>query len=479
MNLKQKAINGVKWTSLSAIIIAILQLLQLSILARFLDSSDFGLIAILSVVVGFSQAFLDMGISNAVIHKQTISHVQLSSLYWVNVLAGIFLFSIVYAISPLISNFYNEPNLLQLIRLVSYTFLIQPFGQLFMVLWQKELKFKAIATIEVINKSIALIVSVWFAYYGYGAISLVYGLIFGIVGQTILYIYFGLKYFKPSLVLEIKEIKYFIAFGAYQTGERIVNYFNTQIDVILIGKLLGAEALGVYSLAKQLIMKPMQLINPVLTKVTFPLMAKIQDDNHRLKKIYLLVINLTSSLNFYIYATLFILSSQIISLVFGNNWNDVVPVLQVLSIFGAIRSTGNPVGSLLLAKGKANWGFWWNIGILFFMPLFIYYSSNWGVIGISWGLVIFASLLMLPNWYLLIRPLCFADFLEYFKAILIPLFIVIISTIPIIIISFIYGLNYLNISILFIVQIGVYIILQYFFNKRLFKFFYNLRKKII
>ena len=115
MSLKHKALSGVKWTTLSAVIVSIFQITQLAVLARFLEPSDFGLMALVMIVIGFSQAFLDMGISNAIIHKQNISDQQLSTLYWLNVLAGITLFVVIYVISPFISDFYNEPELTKLI----------------------------------------------------------------------------------------------------------------------------------------------------------------------------------------------------------------------------------------------------------------------------------------------------------------------------------------------------------------------------
>ena len=399
MSLKQKTITGLKWTTYSTVIVTLLQLAQISILARFLDPSAFGLMALVMVVIGFSQAFLDMGISNAIIHKQEISHEQLSTLYWVNVLAGIVLFGIVCAVAPLVASFYHEPELTLLTILVGVTFLIQPFGQQFMVLWQKEMRFAEMAKIDIINKLVSLAVSVWFAYDGYGVYALVYGTIAGVVIQTIQFMVLGLREHKPSFIFRASEIKEFMSFGAYQMGERTINYFNYQIDTLLIGKLLGAEALGIYSIAKQLIMRPAQIFNPIITKVTFPMMAKIQDDTVRLKNIYLRTIHYLSSVNFPIYALMIVLAPELVMILFGDKWMEAVPIVQILSIFGALRSTGNPIGSLLLAKGKAKLGFYWNLGLFFYVPLGVYISSQWGLIGVSWGLVLIMASLMIPHWY--------------------------------------------------------------------------------
>lgn len=431
MNLKQKAISGVKWTTLSAVVTTILQLLRLAILARFLEPSAFGLMALVMVVIGFSQAFLDMGISNAIIHKQEISKNQLSTLYWVNILAGFILFCIIAIVAPFVSAFYKEPELTELVIIVALTFVIQPFGQQFMILWQKEMRFSEIAKIDIVNKSISLLVSVYLAYKGYGVYALVYGTLAGIVSQTVQYLYMGLKEYRPSFVFKLGEIKEFLGFGAYQMGEKTINYFNSQIDVILIEKLLGTEALGIYSIAKQLIMRPAQIVNPIITKVTFPTMAKVQDDTARLKNIYLKTMNYLSSINFPIYAFLLVMAPDLVPLMFGSKWNEAILIVQILSIYGAIRSTGNPIGSLMLAKGKANWGFWWNLGLFFYVPIGIYISSQWGLIGVSWGLVILQISLVIPNWFFLVKPLCGARFIEYHKEIVLPAIISIIAGIVI------------------------------------------------
>ena len=417
-----------KWTTLSTAITTILQLLQLAILARFLDPSAFGLMALVMVAIGFSQAFLDMGISNAIIHKQVISKDQLSTLYWVNVLAGFSLFVIISALAPLVANFYEEPELTKLIIIVGFTFLIQPFGQQFMVLWQKEMRFSEIAKIDIVNKSISLVVSAYLAYKGYGVYALVYGTLAGVVSQTVQFMYKGLKEYRPSFVFKLGEIKEFLGFGAYQMGEKTINYFNSQLDTILIGKLLGVEALGIYTIAKQLIMKPIEIIGPIVTKVTFPTMAKVQNDNILFKNIYLKTINYLSSIIFPIYVFLVIMAPELILILFGEQWSEAIPIVQILSIYGALRSIGSPVGSLLLSKGKANWGFWWNFGLLFYIPVGIYLGSKWGIYGVCWALVLLNfPLLMLANWYLLVRNLCNARFFEYFKEIFTPFIIAIVS----------------------------------------------------
>ena len=168
-------------------------------------------------------------------------------------------------------------------------------------------------------------------------------------------------------------------------------------------------------------MRPAQIINPIITKVTFPTMAKIQDDTPRLKNIYLKTINYLSSVNFPIYAFIFIFAHDIVMVMFGEKYFEAIYIMQILAIWGALRSTGNPVGSLLMAKGKANWGFWWNLGLLFYVPVGIYVGSHWGLEGVSWALIFLSFPIgMIASWYFLVQPLCGAGFVEYHKEIAVP-----------------------------------------------------------
>ncbi len=466
MSLKNKAVSGVKWTAMSTVIVALLQLLQLSILSHLLNPSDFGLMALVMVVIGFSQAFLDMGISNAIIHKQAITKNQLSTLYWVNILAGVFLFLIILIIAPFIAEFYKEEELTKLILILSFTFIIQPFGQQFMILWQKEMRFSEIAKIDIITKFINFTVSVFLAYKGYGVYSLVYGTLAGVISQTGQFLYIGLKEYKPSFVFKLGEVKEFLSFGAYQMGEKIINYFNSQVDTILIGKLLGKEALGIYTLAKQIIMRPVQIINPIITKVAFPTMSKVQDDILKLKDIYLRIINHLSSINFPIYAFIFIFANDIVLIMFGEKWLGVVYIMKILSIMGAIISTGNPIGSLILARGKANWGFWWNFGLLFCIPLTIYIGNFWNLVGIAFALVLIKFFLQILGWYFMVKPLCNAQFIDYFRVIFVPAFIAFITGLVVNFIINIINIAWLRLLIGSFLGLIILLILNYLFNKK-------------
>lgn len=474
-SLRQKAINGIKWTSISSIVIAILQILQISILARYLSPEDFGLMAIVMVVIGFSRIFSDMGISNAIIHHQHTSHEQLSSLYWLNIASGIVLFLIIAGVSPFIANFYNQSELTRLLVLLASTFIILAVGNQYRILFQKELQFNFMAKIEISAAVVAFIVAIILAIQGFGVYALAYATLANAIISSSLFFFFGVKKHKPALMYRHNDIKEYIGFGMFQMGDSTLNYFNSQFDVILIGKLLGVEALGIYSIVKQLIMRPAQIINPIINRVTFPLMAKVQNDTTALKNIYLKTINYLSSINFPIYIAIAILAEPIIHIVFGEKFISGVRVLQILSIYAMIRSIGNPIGSLVMAKGHMKLAFYWNFILFSFIPITIYLGSGFGINGVAYALLFLQVLLMIPTWYFMVGKLCGANFIEYFRQILIPLSIATMAGAAGIAVYYFTDTMFMQVLLVSLIGGSVYVISSFYLNNNFVSMLKNFR----
>ena len=364
MTLRHKAISGVKWNGVSMGVITGLQFITLIVLARILSPMDFGVMGMIMVVIGFAQAFADMGLSNAIIHRQDTSPDQLSSLYWLNVLAGVAVFCVICASAPLIVGFYHEPRLQNLLYLTAAIFLITPLGQQFQILLQKELKFEGLAKIGIASAVANSIVAVLLAFSGFGVFSLIWGQLAGAAVKVVLLFKIGRGNWKPRFHYSRQDIKGYASFGLYQMGERTINYFNANLDYLLIGSLLGAKALGYYTLAYNLIIRPASMINPVITTVAFPVFAKMQNDRDALKNGYLKVLQLLSFFNFPLMAGLAVVAPLAVPAVFGDQWLPSVILIQILAIVGLLRSIGNPVGALVLAKGRADLGFKWNLSTL-------------------------------------------------------------------------------------------------------------------
>jgi O-antigen/teichoic acid export membrane protein len=414
MPLKEQAVSGVKWSGISAGVVTTLQFVTLAVLARFLNPSDFGLMGMIMVVIGFAQTFADMGISNAIIYRQDATKEQLSSLYWLNILAGIAVFFVVCVSTPLIVVFYHEPRLNNLIYLTALVFLIIPFGQQFQILLQKELKFDQLARIEIVGSFTNSTVAITLAFKGMGVFSLIWGQLASALLKVLLLSYWGFRHWRPHWHFSMQDMKGYISFGLYQMGEKAANYFNSNLDYLLIGSLLGVKSLGYYTLAYNLVIRPSLIINPIITRVAFPVFSKVQNDTDRLKRGYLKVLQLLSLVNFPMMVGLAIVAPVAVPIIFGEQWLPSIILIQILTIVGLLRSTGNPVGALLLARGRADLGFKWNLALMVTQIPGLYLGAKLGgTVGVAIAFAILMGIYTIFNYFVLIRTLLGPCLREY------------------------------------------------------------------
>jgi O-antigen/teichoic acid export membrane protein len=417
MSLRKQAISGVKWTTTSTIVIAVTAILKISILTRFLDKSDFGLMALVTFVMGFMNLFNDMGLASAILHKQKISKKEYASLYWINLFMGFVLFGMLLLITPIISTFYDQSQLNILIPLLGLNLIISGIGRQFKVIEQKKLLFKQISIIDIIASIFALGFAILLAVKGFGVYSLVYSSLLLYLISNVAFLVIGLK--KQGLLFHFNftETMPFLKIGMYQVGGQIVNYFNRDLDILIIGKIFSPDILGGYSLAKQLVFRPAQLINPILVKVASPTLALFQTDIIALKRNYLKLVNIISTINIPVYIGIIIFAPWIIQILYGNGFENIIILVRILSVYMMLRAIGNPVGSLVIATGRTDLEFIWNLATLLIMPIFIYIGSFYGVIGVTIGITLAMLILFIPGWKLLINRMTGATWPEYCKAI--------------------------------------------------------------
>jgi len=413
-SLKKQAASGARWTTASTVTSTALNFLRLAILARLLSPQDFGLMAMIMVVIGFAQAYADMGISNAIIYRQDATRDQLSSLYWLNIIAGVAVFIIVLAANPLIVAFYKEPRLASLLPWAALVYLVTPIGQQFQILLQKNLLFRPLAIIEMISAICGLITAVGFALAGAGVFSLILGQLADSGIRALSLAGIGLGKWRPRIRFNRSDLQGYLGFGFYQMGERSISYLNSNLDKLLIGSLLGAQALGYYSVAWNLAIQPVVRINPIITKVAFPIFAKVQRDVETLRKGYLSVLKMLSSINFPLLVGMAATAPVFIAVVFGQEWLPAVFLLRVLAFVALLRSMGNPVGSLLLAKGRADLAFKWNVMLFVTQLPGVYLGVKLGGMpGVALALIGLQICYFYPSYRILVQPLINCTLRDY------------------------------------------------------------------
>jgi O-antigen/teichoic acid export membrane protein len=423
LSLKPATFSAVRWTTVGMIVTSGFRFFQMVLLARLLSPSDFGLMAVVIAVIAFTQVFSDMGVSSAIIHRQQVSRIQLATLYWLNIGVGAFLTIVLIVFSKGISHvLFNEPALQPVLVLSSFSILIAAIGQQFRVLFEKTLEFRILAKIEIVAAASAFAVAVIWAWRTPSVYALAVAILTNQFVKTLFFCLLGSCRWRPAFRFNLKKVGAFLKFGAYKMANNLINSINTQIDILMAGRVFPAATVGSYSLPRNLSLIIGNVLNPVVTRVGLPVMASAQADKEFLKVVYLKTMRMTASVNFPIYLVLAVFSEDIVLLAFGPQWVAAGPLLIYLAIWGMLRSVGNPVGSLLLAVGRADLSFKWNLSLLFIVPLGLWIGASWG--GIH-GLVVaqagVATGLLIPSWFFLVRPLCGATAVEYLTNLWAPL----------------------------------------------------------
>jgi lipopolysaccharide exporter len=385
LDLGREARNGVAWSSLALAGGALLSMLQISVAARFLDRSEFGLMALVLVVVGFCQNMGDLGTAGAVLYRQRATRGELASLFWMCCAVGAVLGLGVAASGPLVARLWSQPALALWLPVTALVFPMLGASQLPLTLLRRDLRFGALSTIEVASAAAGVAAVCALAVAGGGVAALVGGQLAAAAARCALALRLGR--FRPELHFTRAELRPFLAFGLYQTGERLLHYAAWNVDKVLVGFWLGTGALGVYNLAYQLVIRPFRLFAKLSTRVGLPLLARVQEDPARLHAAYLESVRIAALIALPVYVGAWLVAEPMVALLYGPRWGDVAALFRILWPLGVLYAIGNPIGALVVATGRARVGFLWNVFSVLLHLAALAIGVRFGVRGVAVALV--------------------------------------------------------------------------------------------
>jgi O-antigen/teichoic acid export membrane protein len=432
MSLTKQAVSGSKWNTISLVTRTVLQFVQMVALANILSPRDYGLVGMMSFFIGISSVLVDMGLSSSIMHAKDVTKNQLSSLYWLNVFLGFFIFLLIVLVSKPIANFYNEKEIGQLIIFMGLGLFLNSFSFQHQFLLLKDLMFKETAVFNIGIQLLSLTVSITMALLGFGVYSLIVPNIVVSIVSSVLLIYYMREKYLPQIYFSLKEIKRFLNYSLFQTGSNLITYFNSQLDTLIVGYFTGAEIAGYYFIAKNLIQRPSQIINPIIGNVSGPLMSKVNSEISRLESAYLKIIHYTSLVSFPIHALFFLLADFLIRFIYGEKWVEAIYPLKILSLVYFFRGLISPIGSLVVATGKASLSFYFNVLQLVTIPIFLIVYNKFGIAGFLYAQLIAIFISFVLHYFMMIKPmlptLSFLKFVSSFSLnLVLNLFVVIIG----------------------------------------------------
>jgi O-antigen/teichoic acid export membrane protein len=470
MSFKKQMIAGLKWSSVGTIGLAVFQLLQISILTRLLPKEAFGLIALALLVVNFTNIFVEMGLTSAIFYKQNATTKEYSSLYWLNIMISVFLYIVLFLLSKLIAVFYNEFELVNVIRVLSLNIIFISIGKQHKALLQKKLEFNVVAKIDLFSYLVGLLLAVYLAWKGYGVYSLIYSTLITSLLSSVMLLFIRLSDDPIELHFSFKDTKPFMKVGGYSLGSDILDYFSREIDIIIIGKFIGTEFLGVYSLAKQISLKAYSIMMPIIFNVFNPMLSTLNRDKERMEEYFLKIVYGVTNITFPVYLCIILAATEILTMLYGSNYKEGAITLIALSVFQASFTIVKPSGSLQIATGRTDVGFLWTIfrNVMTIIVLFIAISF-FDVHLIPVFLAALSIVLVFLLWSLQIKRMTSIKFKSYILQFIYPLIVMsFVLLIKIILIDRLIIVNNNLISAFFKIILGLtlYISLIYLLDRR-------------
>ena len=375
------------WTGISQFSRQALQLVVIAVLARLLLPEDFGVIAIAVFFMGLVGR-VRLGFSFTVIQRTEISQSQLSTLFWSGAGAGVIMWVISAAASPLIAAFVGNDLVRPILFVLSTGFIINGFGLVQQGMLSRNLEFKKLAMVEIGGAVAAGAFSIWLAYAGFGVWSLVWGdLLSSLIVVALLW---KVCPWRPWLHFSFKSLRALSGFGSAVVANGVVNHLGMELDKPLVGRLLGSGTLGLFSQASRLTQFPRLNLAQVVLQVTFPAFSRIQDDDDRLRRGYLKSVAYISMVTFPLLVGMGIVAPEFVRVMYGTKWTDMIVLLQLLCLAGIVSSVGTTVGSVAFAKGRADLLLKLN---LLKIPLFVaalLIGGRYGIVGVATAVSVFS-----------------------------------------------------------------------------------------
>lgn len=457
-SLKQQAIHGTLWSAIEKFALLGIQFVLQIILARLLTPSDYGIVGILAVFLAIANAFIYCGFTSALIQNQERSEEDFSTAFYFNITIAVFSYIVFWFAAPFIAAFYKMPILVPVTRVLTLSLPIAALGAINRTKLQIAVNFKTQAKATITAVILSGLTGIFLAYKGFGVWALVVQTLVKELFNTLLLFY--LVRWKPLLQFSLVSFKKMFGFGSKLLAANLLDVFYFNMYPLVIGKLFSAADLGLYSRATGFAHLPSTLTTDIVSRVTFPIFSKIQNDLDRLFLAYKKYLAVISAIYAPVLLGLCAIAKPMVLVLIGERWLPAVPLLQILCIANAFNCMININLNLLYVKGYTGAVLKLNIikRIISFVILLL--SIPFGMKGLCMGQVIYSQIALFLNTYYT-KKILNLGYWEQLKEVC-PIYLVsVMSVLPAFGITFLPLANWLQLVSGITIAGGIYLFLIY------------------
>ncbi len=364
----------------------VINVIGLFVVLKLISAESFGVASIVLAIFAIVLAVTELGLGVAIVQAEEIKRREIDSLFWLSLMMTGGLYGLIFLFAPYAAKFYNEPLIASLIRVhgvivILFTFYFVPRNLL-----KRELFFKELAIIDNVALLASTLIMVTLGYLGYGAWAIIGGEVGNRVGQLILtHIY---KPFWPKFQFNWEEIKDRVYFGIYATGSRLLYNLYSNADYLIVGKIFGTQAVGIYTLAYRIVSDTVKTLTTNLNEVAYPAFSRLQNDIKRLQLYFFTLARGSMQLNSIVLILIALFVDEILIFAGFDQWLEAVPLIQLLSASAILRTVSPLVPQLLNAVGEAKLNFYYSLSNAVIMPLAFLIGAQFGLLGVGWAWVI-------------------------------------------------------------------------------------------
>lgn len=414
MTLRRDVLHSLKWLAGARFAGQLIAWAITLVVIRILNPSDYGLMAIAEVLIGFAALFQEMGLYTAMVQKQGLTSRQVEQAFGMLIIINSLIYALIFVSAPMLAVFFDDPRLTNIVRVLGVQFPLASVGVVQDAMLARSMNFKRKSFVNLAVGLANGLTTLGFALSGAGVWALVYGSLAGSVTRPIGLALAARHWCRPRF--SRAGMAEMLRFGGFVTASRLIWYVYSQADVFIIGKLLGKQVLGYYSIAMQLASLPMQKVGELLNQVGLAAYSSVQRDLDVLRSHFCKAVRILSFLAFPVFWGISCISPDLVAVVLGHRWERAVAPLQLLSLMMPLRMVAHGGGAALEAIGKPHIGTINSfIALLIMPPAFFIGAYYGGLIGASLAWVIGFPIVVLARLRFSLPPIGMTSH-QYFSA---------------------------------------------------------------
>lgn len=387
-SLSTKALSGIIWSTVERFSVQGIQFVLTIIIARLVTPSDYGLVAMVGVFLAIAQTFIDSGFSNALIQKRNRTQIDYSTVFYFNIFIGVFTYLVLYTVSPYISDFYREPKLDLIAKVIGLNLVVNSFSVVQRAKLTIELNFRLQAIMALVAVIVSGIGGIYWASIGYGVWAIVYQTLLNNILNTLFL--WAFSRWLPSLVFSWQSFYGLFKYGSKLLIAGLLNTVYLNLYSLVIGRRFSAMSLGYYNRTSTIAQFFSVNLSNTINRALFPVLCEVQNDNDRLLRAYEKSLQIVSYCIFPLMTILLCLSKPLIIVFLGQKWLPCSNILQIL----CLAYCGTPIMilmfQLLNVKGKSNYTLKAEIYKKAFSLCLLFVTMPFGVEAMCWGILVYS-----------------------------------------------------------------------------------------